>query len=73
MTHTLKTEMFSQTTEHSGGVILLPLTPLFSFVTFHLKGNNSAKFLQSLICNAEKNLLYAKSGHAVKWLLHVGL
>ena len=31
-----KTEKFSQKIEHSGGVIVLPLTPLFSFVTFHL-------------------------------------
>ena len=37
MTHKLETETFSQKIEHSGGVILLPLTPLFSFVTFHLK------------------------------------
>ena len=36
MTHKLKTETFSQKIEHSGGVILLHLTPLFSFVTFHL-------------------------------------
>ena len=36
MTHKLKTETFSQKIEHSGGVILLSLTPLFSFVTFHL-------------------------------------
>ena len=36
MTHKLKTETFSQKIEHFGGVILLPLTPLFSFVTFHL-------------------------------------
>ena len=37
MTHKLKTEAFSQTIERSDGVIVLPLTPLFSFVTFHLK------------------------------------
>ena len=37
MTHKLKTETFSQKIELSGGVIVLPLTPLFSFVTFHLK------------------------------------
>ena len=37
MTHKLKTETFSQQIEHSGGVILLPLTLLFSFVTIHLK------------------------------------
>ena len=37
MTHKLKTETFSQKTEHSGGVFLLPLTQLFSFVTFHLR------------------------------------
>ena len=36
MTHKIKTETFSQKTEHSGGIILLPLTSLFSFVTFHL-------------------------------------
>ena len=39
MTHKLKTEMFSQKIEHSGGVIVLTQTPLFSFVTFHLKMN----------------------------------
>ena len=37
MTPKLKTETFSQKSERSGGVIVLPLTPLFSFVTFHLK------------------------------------
>ena len=37
MTHKLKTETLSQKIEHSGGVIVLPLTPLFSFVTFHRK------------------------------------
>ena len=36
MTHKLKTETFSHNIEHSGSVIVLPLTPLFSFVTFHL-------------------------------------
>ena len=47
MIHKLKTETFSQKIEHSGGVIVLPLTPLFSFVTFHLKSeNNSFKFAQ---------------------------
>ena len=37
MTHKLKTETFSQKIEHSGGVNFLPLTPIFSFVSFHLK------------------------------------
>ena len=37
MTHKLKTEMFSQKIEYSGGVFFWPLTPLFSFVSFHLK------------------------------------
>ena len=37
MTHKLKTETFSQKIEYSGGVFFGPLTPLFSFVTFHLK------------------------------------
>ena len=37
MTHKLKTEMFSQKIEYSGGVFFCPLTPLFSFVSFHLK------------------------------------
>ena len=37
MTHKLNTEMFSQKIEYSGGVFFWPLTPLFSFVTFHLK------------------------------------
>ena len=32
--------MFAQKIEHAGGVIILPLTPLFSFVTFHLKVKN---------------------------------
>ena len=36
MTYKLKTETFSQKIEHSSGVILLPLTPLFSFVTFDI-------------------------------------
>ena len=45
MIHKLKTETFSQKTEHSGDVILLPLTPLFSFVTFHLKESLKSKFL----------------------------
>ena len=36
MTHKLKTEMFSQKIEYSGGVIFWPLIPLFSFVIFHL-------------------------------------
>ena len=45
MTHKLKTETFSQKIEHSGGVILLPLTPLFSFVTFHLNSIIYASYL----------------------------
>ena len=36
MTHKLKTEMFSQRIEYSGGVFFWPLTPLFGFVSFHL-------------------------------------
>ena len=36
MTHKLKTEMVSQKIEYSGGVFFWPLTPLFSFVSFHL-------------------------------------
>ena len=36
MTHKLKTEKFSQKIEYSGGVFFWPLTPLFSFVIFHL-------------------------------------
>ena len=39
MTCKLVKETFSQKTEHFGGVIFVPLTPLFSFVTFHLKSN----------------------------------
>ena len=42
MPHKLKTETFSQKIEHSGGVILLSLTPLFSFVTCHLKHMSQA-------------------------------
>ena len=38
MTHKRKTETFFQKIEHSGGVIVFPLTPLFSCVTFHLNG-----------------------------------
>ena len=37
MTHRLNTETFSQKIEHSGSAFFLPLTSLFSFVTFHLK------------------------------------
>ena len=37
MTHKLKTETLSQKIEHSGGVMLLPLSLLFGFVTFHIK------------------------------------
>ena len=44
MTHKLKTETFSQKIEGSGGVTVLPLTPLFSFVTFHLKGVNRCTY-----------------------------
>ena len=47
MTHKLKTETLSQKIKHSGGVILLPLTPLFSFVTFHLKEEYGEKSLKS--------------------------
>ena len=49
MTHKLKTETFSQIIEYSGGVIVVPLTPLFSFVTFHL---NSA-------CNVTSDVILA--------------
>ena len=42
MTHKLKTEMFSQKIEYSGGVFFWPLTPLFSFVSFHLKQMTSS-------------------------------
>ena len=38
MTHKLKTEeFFLQKIEYSGDVLFWPLTPLFSFVSFHLK------------------------------------
>ena len=37
MTHKLKTETFSQKIEGSGDVIVLPLIPLFSFVTSKAK------------------------------------
>ena len=46
MTHKLKTEMFSQKIEYSGGVFFWPLTPLFSFVSFHLKHFKVVKCLQ---------------------------
>ena len=51
MTHKLKTETFSQKIEHSGGVMFLPLTPLFSFVTFHLKWGNCYKHKSAFICD----------------------
>ena len=35
MTHKVKKETFSQKIERSDGVIVLPLTPLFSFVFLH--------------------------------------
>ena len=54
MTHILKTETFSQQIEHSGGVIVLPLTPLFSFVTFHLKRFNT-------LYDFEKNISILKT------------
>ena len=62
MTHKLKTEMFSQKTEHSGGVILLPLTPLFSFVTFHLNiifftSYVTLNLLSSKFCSQTINIL----------------
>ena len=44
MTHKLKTETFSRKIELSDGVIVLLLTPLFSFVTVHL---NSRKVLKA--------------------------
>ena len=51
MTHKLKTETFSLQIVHSGGVIFLPLTPLYSFVTFHLKSANFGIFLPPKIGN----------------------
>ena len=60
MTHNLKTGTFSQKTGHSGGVILLPLIPLFSFVTFHLKKYNTpeVKFYLSKITSLIKYSTY---------------
>ena len=43
MTYKLKTEMFSQKIEYSGGVFFWTLTPLFSFVSFHLNFVSVAK------------------------------
>ena len=51
MTHKLKTEMFSKKIEYSGGVFLWPLTPLFSFVSFHLKFEKSPKIDSKIIKN----------------------
>ena len=44
MTHKLKTEMFSQKIEYSGGVFFWPLTQ-FSFVSFHL---NYSQIVQNI-------------------------
>ena len=54
MTHKLKTETFSRKIERSGRVIVLPLTPLFSFVTFHL--NVTAVLPNLLQTEANKRL-----------------
>ena len=63
MTHKLKTEIFSQKIEYSGGVFLWPLTPLFSFVSFHLKHryNNITGFIKNLfIIQANINIMSEK-------------
>ena len=56
MTQKLKTETFSQKIEYSGGVILLSVTPLFSFVTFHLKQINQDKLDFSDCVRATRDL-----------------
>ena len=50
MTHKLETEMFSQKIEYSGDVFFWPLTPLFSFVSFHLN-KESAVMRDSVKCS----------------------
>ena len=66
MTHKLKTEMFSQKIEYSGGVFLWALTPLFSFVSFHLKvslgsslieGASATRYLNPLLGKTELSIM----------------
>ena len=60
MTHKLKSETFSQKIEHSSGVILLPLTPLFS-----LSATNSNHILAKRVSLSplflDKNMMAIKS------------
>ena len=60
MTHKLKTEMFSQKIEYSGGVCFWPLTPLFSFVSFHLRalhhGLSEPEFYCDLVYKFKKKM-----------------
>ena len=60
MTHNRKTETFSQKIEYSGGAMFLPLTPLFSFVTFHLKVKETWKYRINL-CSHDNINLYCPS------------
>ena len=55
MTHKLKTEMFSQKIGYSGGVFVWPLTPLFSFVSFHLK--HRCPFHDTVYCLDKYNFM----------------
>ena len=50
--------MFSQRIEHSGSVILLPQTPLFSFDTFHLNLNK----IVMLMCDRSAEVKICVSG-----------
>ena len=66
MTHKLKTEMFSQKIEYSGGVFFSPLTPLFSFVSFHLKNpvslsKNIFSALNSFMNTYDISVIYLQS------------
>ena len=61
MTYKLKTETFSQKIEHSGGVIVLPLTPLFSFVTFHLNRSQAKQFTQISITTMSASLIHLQT------------
>ena len=49
MTPKPKTELFSQMIENFGSVIFVSLTPVFSFVTFHLKEKTICFVLDHLV------------------------
>ena len=64
MTHKLKTEMFSQKIEYSDGVFFWPLTPLFSFVSFHLK---YANYVITLCVDVHKNVAFSNDEIMTFW------